>query len=107
MTPQAELEHLRKLYGTDDVATRAYKAMIKVLNQQINYLNDFEITTKIKEASKDNPTYDRATKMFENMPDMVSKLHKLKSELGIEYVEKEEDVIPISPQTVGKRISNV
>jgi len=102
----AELEHYRKLFGTGDVATKAYRSIVKVLEQQIEYLNEFKIKDNV-EAAKDKPSYDRAIKMFENMPDVVSKLHKLKGELGIEYVENEDEVMPVSPQNMGKRISNV
>ena len=34
------------------------------------------------------------------MPDTVLKLNKLKNELGIEYVEKEEDFKPISAKSI-------
>ena len=96
-----ELEHYRKIFGTGDVATRGYMSAIKILEQQIEFLNEFKIKEKIASVTKDDATYGRAETMWEKLPNMISALHKLKNELGIEYVEKEERAVPVSPQSVG------
>ncbi len=96
-----ELEHYRNILGTGDVATRGYVAAIKILEQQIEFLNDFKIKEKITAVAKEDATYGRAETMWEKLPDMISKLHKLKMELGVEYVEKGEKIMPVSPQSVG------
>lgn len=96
-----ELEHYKKLYGVGDIATRAYATAIKILEQQIEFLNDFKIKEEIKKTTKEDATYGRAEEMWQKLPGMVSSLHKLKSELGIEYVEKEERQTPVTPQSIG------
>lgn len=97
-----ELEHYRLIFGTGDVATRSYIAMVKILEQQVSFLNQVAIKDIISsEEKKDTITYKNAKDLWESMPDTVMKLNKLKSELGIEYVEKEEERIPVSPQTAG------
>lgn len=99
-----ELEHYRTIFGTGDIATRAYKSCVKIVEQQVEYLNEFKIKEKISSATKDDASYTRAEDMWENLPDMISKLHKLKNELGIEYVEREEQIMPVSPQSIGKKL---
>lgn len=95
-----ELHHLRKIYGLDDVATRAYKAVVKVLGQQVDFLENFNIKDKITAASKEDPVYERGIKIYENMPDNVIKLNELKFKLGIEYIEKEIIDRPISAKAI-------
>jgi|ERR1700743_387821 len=97
-----ELDHYKKILGVGDIATRAYIAVVKVLEQQVDYLKDFNIKDTITKAAKDDPTYARSIEMWEELPEMVLKMKKLKDELGIEYVEKEEVIMPISPQTIAK-----
>lgn len=97
---KAKLSHYEKVLGTGDVATRAYKSVVKVLEQQVNFLESFVIKDKISNATKDDPVYERGIKIFEGMTDNVLKLNKLKMELGIEYVEKEEEVKPISAKSI-------
>lgn len=95
-----ELEHYKKVLGTGDVATRAYKSVVKVLEQQVSFLEAFVIKDKITSATKDDPVYERGIKIFEGMTDNVLKLNKLKLELGIEYVEKEDEYEPLSAKQI-------
>lgn len=93
-----ELDHYKKLYGTDDIATRGYKSVVKMLEQQIEVLNDFSIKSNIDQSDK---KYDRATKIFNEMPGMILQLKDLKDKLGVEYVEKTERIVATSPQSIG------
>lgn len=97
-----ELEHLRKIFGVGDIATRSYKTVVKILEQQVDYLNTIQIKDLIisDEAAK-KTEYKNAKDLWEGMTDMILKLNKVKNELGIEYVEKEEELMPISPQSAG------
>ena len=99
------LEHYKKILGAGDIATRSYISAVKILEQQVDFLNNFNIKENISKATKDDATYSRASDMWEKMPKMISELHKLKNELGIEYVEKEEELIPVSPQNIGRLIN--
>lgn len=99
--PKKELEHYKKIFGAGDVATRSYATMVKILEQQIEFLNGFEIKSKISSDEKSATiTYKNAKELWEGMPDTVMKLNKLKLELGIEYVEKEEEYKPVTAKSI-------
>lgn len=104
---EQELNHYKKLFGVGDIATRAYIAIVKVLEQQVEYLQGFNISESISKAAKNDPIYARAIEMWEEMPDMVLKMKKLKDELGIEYFEKEDAILPISPQRIAQLKSSI
>lgn len=101
---QKEIEHYKQVLGIGDIATRSYRTAVKILEQQVEFLDGFKIREKISSANKDDATYGRACDMWEKLPKLISELHKLKNELGIEYVEKEEEFLPVSPQSIGKRM---
>lgn len=98
----AENEHYKKLFGVGDIATRAYQAVVKVLEQQVLYLDKFKLDESIVKVAKDDPVYARAMEIWNGLPDMVLKMKKLKDELGIEYVEKGEVILPVSPQSIAR-----
>lgn len=95
---QTELEHYKKIAGASDVATKGYRAVVKMLEQQIDVLNEFQIKNNIDQADK---KYDRVLKMFNEMPDVILSLKELKDKLGIEYVEKVERMTATTPQSIG------
>lgn len=96
-----ELEHYRQMYATDDLATKAYAAIAKMMRQQVDFMNTFSLKDKIKLDKKDSMDYERVMNIYESMPKMIFELHKLKNELNIQYVEKEERIIATTPQSVG------
>lgn len=104
---EEELAHYKKLFGIGDIATRAYISVVKVLEQQVDYLQSFNVKDSISKAAKDDPVYARAIEMWEEMPEMVLKMKKLKDELGIEYIEKEDVILPISPQRIAQLKSSI
>ena len=95
---QKELDHYKDMFGVNDVATKGYRAAVKMLKQQIDVLNDFDIKDNIDKGDK---KYDRALKMFNEMPGMIMELKELKDKLGIEYVEKVERMTATTPQSIG------
>ena len=95
-----ELNHYRKIFGVGDLATRAYSKVVKMIEQQVDFLDSFELKTKITSAAKDDPVYGRAKEIWEELPDMILKLNKLKIELDIQYVEKEEEMQGISAKQI-------
>lgn len=100
-----ELQHYKKIYATDDLATRAYSAIAKMMGQQVEVMNDFDLKAKIKMDKKDSADYERVINMYESMPKMITALHQLKNELGIEYVEKTTTELPVSPQSIFKQLN--
>lgn len=100
-----ELEHYKKILGIGDVATRGYIAVVKQLEQQIEFLDAFNLKGHIDTVSKDSPLYDRAQKIFKEMPEIILSLKDLKDKLGIEYVEKEIKRGATTPQSIAKMIN--
>lgn len=102
---QKELEHYKTIFGTGDIATRSYIAMVKILEQQVDYLNGYNIKSNISsDEKKDTIAYKNAKDLWEGMPDTVLKLNKLKNELGINYVEKEEEIQSINAKAIANGI---
>ena len=100
---KAENAHYKQILGIGDIATRCYKTMVKILEQQEKLLNDVTIKSIIgSDDKKDTIMYKNTKDLWEGMPDTVMKLNKMKNELGIEYVEKEEEMMPVSPQSIGR-----
>lgn len=98
---QKEVDHYRKIFGVGDIATRGYITMVKILEQQIGFLNEFNIKSKISSAEKeDTIVYKNAKELWEGMSDTILSLNKLKNELGIEYLEKEEELRPVSAKSI-------
>lgn len=73
-----ELELYKK-----DATYRGYYVQNKIVNQQIDILEQFNLKDEIKSNPKEDKYYDRAMKISEGMPDTIIGLNKLKVELKI------------------------
>lgn len=82
-----ELDHYRKLFsiGEHDIAISGYESYVKLVKQQIEYLDDFNLKSNIDGKKAETVIYDRSIALWESLPDMISKMNKLKVELKIEY----------------------
>lgn len=103
---QTELDHYKKMFGTGDVASRGYKTIVRILEQQIEVLNEFDIKENIGIDAKVSPKYERAIKIYREMPEIITALNELKDKLGIEYVEKVERVTATTPQSIALKMIN-
>jgi len=100
---QHELDHLKKLFGLSehDVALKGYQVLTKLLQEQIDYLNKFSIKGQITQDKKESVEYDRAQKLWSDMPDLIAKVRKLKDELGVTPRSEVVDAgAPITPETM-------
>lgn len=82
-----ELEHYRKLFSTaeHDVAIDGYISYVKLVRQQIEYLKDFNIRNNIDGKKTETVLYDRSISLWESMPEMITKMNRLKVELKIDF----------------------
>jgi len=102
---QKELEHYRKLFSVSghDLAMKGYISYVKLVKQQIEYMDDFELKAHIDGKKADTVLYDRSMDIGQKLPDMISRMNRLKDELKIEF--SIEDGIPkkkaVSPQNIG------
>lgn len=82
-----ELEHYRRLFSTSDhdAAIDGYISYVRLVRQQIDYLKNFNISSHIDGKKTETVLYDRSIALWESMPEMISKMQKLKIELKIDF----------------------
>jgi hypothetical protein len=89
-------EQYEKMFGIGDYdpVKDAYIVYIKMLNQQVEFLNEFTIKSSITETDKDSPKYKRAMEMVDGLPKMIAAVDDLKSRLKL----SKEDLLKIQPE---------
>jgi len=101
-----ELNHYKKLFSVaeHDLAIDGYLSYVALVKQQVEFIRDFKIKENIEGKKADTVLYDRAMSMGEGLPDMISKMNKLKTELNIVFDETEgkEKIKATSPQNIGR-----
>lgn len=92
----------------NDASKRGFYTLNRIVNQQVEFLNTFSITTKISSDDKaDIVMYKNAKDLWENLPKMISSLNQLRDEMKIDG-DTEGDIpkiVPISPQSIAKQYS--
>lgn len=97
------LERANALY-ISDATIRGYYVQNKILNQQVDILDEFKFGEEIKKTTKDDKYYDRAKALWEGMPDMIAGLNKLKAELKITGNEdKDKKNVPLAERLAETR----
>lgn len=86
-------EQYEKLLGVGDYdpVKSAFIVLIKMLNQQTEFLNEFRISSHISDTDKDSPKYKRAMEMVDGLPKMITSINDLRSTLKL----TKEDVAQI------------
>lgn len=98
-----KLEKENALYKKD-ATFRGYYVQNKIVNQQIDILEEFNLDEEIKKNPKDDKFYDRAMKLSEGMPDTIIGLNKLKVELKITGNEdKDKKNVPLAERLAETR----
>jgi len=89
-----------------DPSKRGYFALVKTLNQQIEYLEDFSLKIEIGVDPKGDKTYDRAEAMWKGLKNMILDCRLLKQELNVTSSEEEKELrklqTRITPETVAE-----
>lgn len=70
---------------------RAYYVGQKILNQQVDYLDKFDLANEIGSNPKEDKVYDRAIDLFEKLSANAVKIDSLKRELNLSG-DKEKDI---------------
>lgn len=92
-----------------DPAKRGYYALNKILYQQIQYLEDFNLKEQIGADPKQDKIYDRAKGIWEGLKTMILDCRALKSELKIPNDEEEREIKKIyrlTPETISDVLGN-
>lgn len=93
-----------------DPSKRGYYALNKILYQQIEYLEKFDLKTQIEADPKQDKIYERVTKIWEGMKTMIMDCRALKGELKIQIDEEEKEIKKIyrtTPESIADSIGNV
>lgn len=92
MAEQESIEELKKkiavleqrlAFFENDPSKRGYFALVRIVNQQIDYLNEFVIKKNVGGKASEDATFARTKDMWENLPKMISSLSDLKIQLQI------------------------
>jgi hypothetical protein len=94
---------LKKLdYYEKDAAFGGFFTLNRIVNQQREYLNKFSIAGYIASEDKvEQLAYKNAKDLWENLPDMITQLNRLRIDLKLDGNENEEKIIPMSPENMG------
>lgn len=69
--------------GQYDPVKNAFLVYLKMLNQQIEFLNEFSIKAHIADSDKESPKYKRAIDMIDSLPRMITSVSDLRSTLKL------------------------
>ncbi len=87
--------------GEHDPTKEGYFVLVKMLNQQNEFLSGFSIKSKISSEEKADATmYKNAKDLWENLPDMIKAIKSLRIELKMDGEEKKEEYKPISAKAI-------
>lgn len=99
-----ELDYYKQKFslGEHDIAIKGYLSYVALVRQQVDFIGDFSIKSNIDGKKTETVLYDRAMSMGEGLPDMITKMNRLKMELKIEYDESEGKprIGATSPQSI-------
>lgn len=101
---EKELAHYRKVFSLkeSDLAISGYISYVNFVRQQVEFIEGFKIKDNIEGKKTETVLYDRAIAMGESLPDMISKMNRLKAELKIDFDPNEgkPKVGATNPQTI-------
>jgi hypothetical protein len=87
--------------GNDDPARKGYLVLVSILRQQNEYLELFNIKTKISSEDKGiMAEYKNAKDLWENLPKMIENVSNLKLALKMEGEEKKIIEKPLSASDI-------
>lgn len=92
-----------------DPSKRGYYALSFILNQQIDYLEKFNLKDQIGVDPKNDKVYDRAKGIWEGLKAMILDCRSLKQELNISSTEEEKGLKKlnrITPETMSDVLGN-
>lgn len=82
---QQRCEQYEKMLGIGeyDPVKSAFFVYLKIMNQQVEYLNDFKLKSLITSVDKESPEYKRAMEMVDSLPKMITSVNELRATLKI------------------------
>ncbi len=77
--------------GSYDPVKSAFLVYLKILKQQVEFLNSFDIKSHISDSDKESPKYKRAIEMVDGLPKMIASVNDLRTTLKL----TQEDILSI------------
>lgn len=74
-----------------DPTKRGYFSLVRIVNQQIDILNEFNVKHEVGLNPKEDKKYDRVKAIWEGLKEMIIDLKNLRIELKIGEQETEDD----------------
>lgn len=102
-------EQKKKLdYYEKDPEKRAYFSLVRIVNQQVDYLNEFNIKSNIGGKASEDATFARTQGIWEKLPTMITSLNDLKTVLKIKRQDEEDENKRqrTTPESVADNIGN-
>lgn len=84
-----------------DSSKRSFFALNRIINQQVDLLNDFDIKENVTGKKSENAQFERTQSIWKELPKLISELNLLRVEMkidGDDEVIDEEILLPISPE---------
>ena len=105
---EAKVSHYEKILklAEHDLAHKGYVTFCKIIQQQVEFLDDFNIKSNIDGKKTETVMYERAESMWEKLPKNISALNALRVELKIEYDEEagKPKTVAASPQSIANMV---
>lgn len=93
-----------------DPSKRGYFALCKILYQQIEYLEGFNLKKEIEADPKQDKIFDRSKGIWEGLKTMIMDCRTLKQELKISAEEEDKEskrLLRTTPESIADQIGNV
>jgi len=104
------IEDLKKRldYYEKDPEKRAYFSLVRIVNQQVDYLNEFNIKSNIGGKASEDATFARTQGIWEKLPSMITSLNDLKSVLKIKKQDEQDELKRggTTPESIADSIGN-
>lgn len=110
MSDQEKIKELERQIAMfqNDPEKRAYFALVRIVNQQVDYLNDFNIKSNIGGKASEDATFARTQGIWEKLPSMITSLSDLKAILKIRKTDEDDDLRKrgTTPESIADNIGN-
>jgi hypothetical protein len=96
----AELEKENRWLRVDSTK-RAFYALNRLINQQVDLINDFDLKANIGGKKSEDATFERVHVIWKELPKLTGELNDLRDQLKIDGEAAEEEImLPISPEMI-------
>lgn len=108
--PETIDELKKKLaYYERDPEKRAYFALVRIVNMQVDCLNEFNVKSNIGGKKSEDATFERTQGIWEKLPSMIASLTDLKSILKIKKQDEVEELQNqrITPESIADGVGEL